>query len=200
MSRGFSSLMCAEFGRMVCGRVVRQHCASVEWQCLAVLDMSAGDPVLSGVLRVLGVTRQRHNRLALVCGSCTPARSSLMHLRDHRQAGLSDPSCPQASAPIGECGAAPLKGAISSLTAETGCRTGRRPAAPLTSFGLWTALCHRQSPSICSRTSRSMGFLFPWDYEYRDINLFIQDFLNGNCAFVPSYDYNVRYFLKKIRK
>ena len=49
------------------------------------------------------------NRLALVRGSCTPARGSLLHLRDHRQAGLSDPSCPRASARLANAGQRPYK-------------------------------------------------------------------------------------------
>jgi DNA-binding transcriptional MerR regulator len=38
-----------------------------------------------------------------------------------------------------------------------------------------------------------------WDYEYRDKDSFINDFLDGRCAFVPTHDAHIRYFLKKIK-
>jgi DNA-binding transcriptional MerR regulator len=37
-----------------------------------------------------------------------------------------------------------------------------------------------------------------WDHEYGNIDSFINGFLEGKCTFVPTYDANIRYFLKKL--
>jgi len=36
-----------------------------------------------------------------------------------------------------------------------------------------------------------------WDYKYREKDTFIRDFIDGRCAFVPTPDNDLRYFLKK---